>query len=142
MAKKNNIHNSRNLDDFLGDKGELLETNTHGAPVKDIKWEAQQISTTSDPIKDPGEGRPVLLRTFEYSLNPNLPKDLSITKQAIFDSHKDQIRIMLWSDGLIPLEEIKKPKVQISKSQKKYRIFVLCIPKSSETLLDKPLTIS
>lgn len=133
MAKKK-------LKDYVGESVQVIEENASNAPVKDINWEAQQIESEKIEIKDPGVGTPVILRTFEYQFNPNLPKDIKITKQAIFDSHKEQIRIMLWGDGMTVLDNPdKKPKVQISKKQNKYRIFVMCMP--NQTLIDKPTTI-
>ncbi len=127
-------HDSKNLDDHLGQGFETKDDSGNS-------WTGQEAMVTSDPIKDSGKGAPVVLRQFEFSLNPNLPKDLKFTKQDIFDSHAKQIEMMLWSDGMIPLNEVKPPKVQISKKQNKYRIFVLCTPRLGQTVLETPNTI-
>lgn len=121
-------HSSRKLSDHL--------TETQEVEMYGDKYQVATAEVHSDPIEDPGTGKGVILRQFEYSFNPELPKDIKITKQAIFDSHKKQIQVMLWGDGMIPLDGIHPPKVQISKSQKKYRIFVLCQP--VQTLLETP----
>lgn len=137
---KNKHHSSRKIEDHLGESGTLIEQNAIDAPVKDVKWEAQQMEVHSDVIKDPGKGDPLLLRTFEFKLNPNLPKELVFSKQDLFNYHQKQIEVLLWGDGLQAVNEIKKPKVQISKTQKKYRIFVLCKP--VQTLLETPTIIT
>jgi hypothetical protein len=127
-----------NLSDHLKRSGQIIEQNAKNAPVKDIKWEGQEIESERFEIKDPGVGQPVILRTFEFKINPALPKNIKPTKQDLFKYHEQMIKTMLWSDGMTILDE-KKPKVQISKHQNKYRIFVLCMPR--EVLLDKPLTL-
>ena len=127
-----------NLSDHLGQSGKLIEKDAKNAPVKDIVWEGQEIVSEKFEIHDPGVGQPVILRTFEFKLNPALPKNIKFTKQDIFKSHEEMIKTMLWGDGMLILDE-KHPKVQISKKQNKYRIFVLCTPR--EVLLDKPTTI-
>lgn len=139
MDKKLNTKNkvdSRNLDDYLGEKAELIEEGVKDAPVKDIKWEAQQIEAHSDPLVDKAQGKPIILRTFEFQLNPNLPKNIKFSKQDIFNSHKELIEKILWGDGLRPLDEVKPPKVQISKKLNKYRIFLVCQPRSGATVVD------
>lgn len=128
------IHDSKNLEDHLG---QSFETTAEGET-----WTGQEAMVTSDPIKDSGKGAPVILRQFEFSLNPNLPRDFKFTKQDIYDSHVKQIEIMLWSDGMIALNDVKPPKVQISKKQNKYRIFVLCSPRSGQALLDTPTILT
>lgn len=129
-----------NLEDHLGRKEQLIEINAKDAPVKDINWEAQEMQTEKVEIRDPGQGKPLILRTFEFQLNPALPKDFKFSKQDIFNSHGQQIKTLLWADGMIPLDNPnKKPKVQISKKQNKYRIFVLCMP--YQTVLETPTKI-
>lgn len=125
-------HDSHNLEDHLGEKFETK--------AEDGVWTGQELTATSDIINDPGVGHPVLLRQFEYKLNPDLPKGLTYTKQDLFKFHEGQIKTMLWADGLVPLDSIKPPKVQMSKKNQGYRIFVLCRPR--ETLLDTPIAIT
>lgn len=130
---KNKHHSSNKLDDHLSQSVEVQ--------MDGNKYDVVEGEVHSDPILDKGVGRGIILRQFEYALNPNLPRDIKISKQDIFNSHQKQIEMMLWADGLVPLNEIHKTKVQISKSQKKYRIFVLCQPRQGVALSETPTKI-
>src|SRR3990167_3407185 len=54
----------------------------------------------SDPMIDPGTGKPYVLRTFEFAKNPAF-KAKTITKQELFNLHWRQIQALLWGDGLV-----------------------------------------
>lgn len=137
MRRKNTVTRKMEDDGKVSESVQVVEQNAVDAPVKDVKWNANQVETVPVRVNDPGQGHPVILRTFEYSINPNLPKEIKITKQKIFESHQFQISAALWADGLEPLFGIKPPKVQISKKLKNYRIFVLCKPRAGQVVADK-----
>lgn len=120
------------LEDHLGRAGQLIETNVENAPVKDIKWEAQEMtSEASAPLADDGSGKEVILRRFQFSFPPNLPK--KPTKKEILAFHKDRMNVFLWKDEL---ELIQEPKIIIGK--KGYDIFATCIAKKGSLIFTKP----
>lgn len=114
------LHDNRNLDAHLGAKVE--------ADSSEGRWEGQEIEVKSDPIIDPGTGKTVVLRVFEYSIDPSMPVKVRPTNQDLFNSHAMQIKHFLWKDGLRPFDEGQglEPKVQFSKRERKYRIIVPC----------------
>ena len=103
-------------------------------------WYGQQAQTESQPLVDSGTGVPVIMRFFEFKANPeNLRRDKP-TKQELFNSHYQQIKITLWADGLQALESIE-PAVILSKKKDSYRIMVTCIPKEGVALNETTQTL-
>lgn len=102
--------------------------------------EVQQLSTESATKleDDTGWGPEVILRTFEFSANPETPLP---SAQILFNSHLKGIEGMLWADGLKPADDIE-PRLVFAKNRKGYRIFVACRPMLGQTVLEKPRTLS
>lgn len=97
------------------------------------KWNAQEVSTESDPIDDPGIGEKYVIRKFDFAFNPETAKAIRNkklappTKQDLFNSVWPQLRIMLWGDGLYAVEEADlPPKMTIGK--KKFSVVIVCQP--------------
>lgn len=110
---------------------------------KQEEWHKQVAETDNVPMVDSGEGKPYILRTFEFSINPVVAADMKakkikIDKQQLFQSHWPQIRTMLWGDGLVANEDVP-PRIQVGKVN--YRIFVLCEPKFGVIVNDKINTL-
>lgn len=102
------------------------------------KWEGQEIQVTSDPLIETGKrGQTILLRSFYFKANPEAMKRDKPTKQQIFNSHSKQLGLMLYSDGLVPFEEID-PKIIISKKRDEYKIFVACEARTGVTFAETP----
>ena len=106
-------------------------------------WEGEQIEASSETRleDDTGTGREIVLRTFEFAINPESFKQHTPTKQELFDSHVRGIRGMLWADGLETFEEVE-PRLIFSKNKKFYRICLACVPTRGNTVLEKPQTLS
>lgn len=102
---------------------------------KNHRWNANTVETTSDVHleDDKGEGDVVVIREFEFGVNPQAFKEYQPTRQELFNHHAKQIEMMLWGDGLQPVREYT-PKITISKNKKKYRIFVLATPAKGNIL--------
>lgn len=108
------------------------------------QWYGQSLQTDGTPMVDDGTGRALILRTFEFAFNPLVIKQLkekkvSVTKQDLFNYHWPHIKSLIWSDGLIANTDVD-PRVVLGK--KRYRIFVLCEPKTNkngikETVIDR-----
>ena len=120
MKKKNRHHESKNIEDHLGDKFETIGT-------KD-KWYGQEVEVQSDTLVDSGKGKPVIMRFFEFRADPITFKRDNPTNQQLFNTHAQQIRTFLWKDGLQPLE-IMEPRIIRAKKQDGYRIMITCQPR-------------
>ena len=83
-------------------KGEVLETGVKDAPVKDIRWDVNEIETEAVRINDPGVGEGRVLRHFFFKANPVDKDHRRATKADIINSYKKLIEMSLWSDGLVP----------------------------------------
>lgn len=130
----------------LNETTEAIISDKQGNVLKGNKWQASQIEAKSTPLVDEGKGKPYLLRQFEFSFNPETirkirDKKIPIpTQQEIFNSHWPQIRSMLWGDGLVAIQESELPP-RIVMGKKKYRIFVLCQPKTGVIVNDPILRL-
>lgn len=103
-------------------------------------WYGQEASARSQPLVDSGTGIPVIMRFFEFKANTEVLKKGKPDKQELFNSHAQQIKIMLWADGLQPFEAIE-PRIILSKKKDSYRIMVGCIPKNGVALTDTTKTL-
>lgn len=112
-----------------------------GVQVGDTKYEfGADLSTDGAPIIDKGEGKRVVIRLFEFKMNPEMLKRLP-SKQELFNAHTRQISTILWSDGLQPLEEIA-PRVIIDVKKGGYKIFVPCEGRLGQVFIDKAENLS
>ena len=98
------------------------------------------LSVDPTPLLDPAIGKTVVIRTFEFKMNPEI-KDLPEDKQELFNVHAKQISTILWGDGLIPLVT-EPPRVIVKKEEGKYFIFVPCEARLSTVFADKPRSLS
>jgi len=103
------------------------------------QWYGQEAQASSDPLIDSGTGTPVIMRFFEFEANPEMFKTKP-SNQDLFNAHAQQIRLMLWGDGLEPFQAIE-PRVIRSKNKPFYRIMITCIPKKGVALNDTTLTL-
>lgn len=110
-----------------------------GVQIGDTKYDyGADLSTEGTPVIDPGLGKAVSIRVFEFKANPGV-NTLTIDKQALFNSHAKQIATILWGDGWRPLEEVP-PRVIIDSSG--YKIFVPCEARIGTTIIEKPKNLS
>ena len=113
-----------------------------GVQVGDTKYEyGADLSTEGTPLIDPGVGKTVSIRVFQFKINPQKLKDFPADKQLIFNSHAKQISTILWGDGLIPFESIN-PRVIIDLKKGFYNIFVPCEAKRDVMFMEKPKNLS
>lgn len=109
--------------------------------IGDIEWQGEEIGaeSTTKINEDTGTGIPVILRRFTFAVNHQAFKDHKPTEQELFNSHKNGIMALLWSDEMRPYEAIE-PRIIFSKDKSHYTIFVGCIPKG--VLNEKSQTLS
>lgn len=125
----------------VSESRDLLEVNAKDAPVKDIAWESKQIEVESDTNleDDTGHGRAIVIRSFEFGINPKAFQEAQPTRQELFNSHLKGIEVMLWRDGMKIFSDVE-PKLKID--QNKYTIIVAAIPNKGTILKEVPQTLS
>ena len=101
------------------------------------QWYGQSVDVKSDPLVDKGTGDNIIIRTFEYSANPLILKTKP-TKQELFNSHAEQIKLFLWKDGLEVVEDVS-PRIILK--DKNYQILVGCKAKKGVAIMEKPQTL-
>lgn len=117
------------------DNGSLGENFNHEG------WEGQDIEVTSDPLINDDSGKKVVLRFFHYQMNPEMVKYQRPIDQDIFNTHAQQIKVVLWKDGLIPYE-IVAPQIIWSKKKKDiYSIMVPCEARAGLSILESSQTL-
>lgn len=118
MNKRETQQFKKEMDELKPGEGVVLDDKT--------KYEyGADLNAESSRIEDAGTGNTVLIRIFDFKMNPGKFKDFPTDTQIIFNSHVRQIATTLWGDGLRPLEEVP-PRVIINKKAHSYKIFVTC----------------
>jgi hypothetical protein len=100
-----------------------------------IEWEADHQETDTVPLVNKGNGKPIIMRMFEFTLPP---MEKVPTNQQLLEAHKSKITAFLWKDELVPIMEFKVVK---SKDQQHFRIFATCQAKAGSVILDKPMLL-
>jgi hypothetical protein len=122
----------------FGGVDELGETKLHGH-----KHEVSSIETASQTKleDDLGTGKPVVMRSFTFKLNPEAFKAMAPSKQELFDTHVKGIEMHLWRDGLT-FEKRHEPHILFNKQRTAYTIFVVATPSHKDVLLEKTQTLT
>lgn len=109
----------------------------------DTKYEyGADLATDGAPVIDPGTGKAVSIRLFEFKMNPQLVESsLPLDKQEIFNAHAKQISTIMWADGLAPLDTVA-PRVIIDMKRERYLIFVPCEARIGTTFAELPKNLS
>lgn len=109
-------------------------------------WHKNEVNAQSAPMIDPGTGKPILIREIKFAFNPETIQKIrnkqipAPTEQELFNSNWDQIRKMLWADGLVAIQENEfPPRINIRK--KTYSIFITCQPRMGTMVNEKIHTI-
>lgn len=138
---------------YIAGKDEIKDTS---APVvvgefitEDGDWQGQSVEVQSDTKleADKGTGEAIIIRTFEFALNPETFKQHELrtgsmpTVQDIFQEHSRGIESFLWQDGLTAAKDIE-PRVIFSKNNKTYLIMVGARPQKGQMIVDAPKTLS
>lgn len=125
---------------FDTDEGAETHVRLANHPMLAEGAEAHQLSVNSETKleSDTGTGDAVILRVFEFSVNPQMIGKLP-SPQEIFNSHVKGIEGLLWNDGMYPRQDIP-PRVVFSKNGQQYRIFVTA--SARHTLVDIPQTLT
>lgn len=97
--------------------------------VGDIEWEGEEVQAESKTKiqEDTGEGIPIVLRFFDFGVNPETFKIQKPTAQELFNQHIRGMESLIWRDGLKPYNVIE-PRFMFSKDKSHYRFVLACIP--------------
>ena len=127
----------------MAKKFKAFEKNAKNAPVKNIEWEGEEVTTHSqiNLEEDTGTGKEVILRFFDFGVNFQAFKNHKPSAQELFDNHRQGLESLMWRDGLRPFEEVE-PRLIFSKDKKHYRFIIACTPTLNSVLTDKPQTLS
>ena len=109
--------------------------------LNDFDWHGSSVETESVPMVDDQKGEKFVLRHFEFKINPEII-GRALDKQELFNAHWKQIKTMLWSDGLVAVDEVA-PRVVLETEL--YRIFITCRPRLGlgvmTTINEKPTNL-
>lgn len=143
-VKKERLTTSKHIEDhILGETTAKVINTSIDSEGKGDNYDVKQGEVHSD-IKledDLGSGKKIVIRTFHFEANPEAFKDRTPSKQELFDAHAEQIKIVLWKDGLQVMEEVR-PQLKLSKNRKYYRIVVGAEARLGQNFNDTALTLA
>jgi hypothetical protein len=130
LEKGRQVKDIKSSEQIMFEHGQAFGVNTEKEG-----WYGKEMNVQSSPIIDPGTGKTLTIRVFEFSRNPTWKGTLP-AKQDIFNMHWRQIRNILWGDGLVAIQE-KEFQPRIEYKGDKYYIFLTCEPRMSTFFADK-----
>jgi hypothetical protein len=116
-SEKNRTTKSRELSDHVVQTtkaevdGNVMDV-TQGEVHSDVRFE-----------DDLNEGKPVIIRSFDFKANPEAFAVRTPSGQELFNAHIKQIEVHLWKDGLQVMPDVK-PQLKLAKNRSGYRIVV------------------
>lgn len=113
---------------------------TPGTGVEGYEY-GSDLQTEGVPVMDPGVGKTISIRVFDFKMDPLKAKNFNVDQQTLFNTHASQIKTILWADGLIPMEQAS-PRVVIHKKKKMYQILIACEPRLHQTIIEKPQSLT
>lgn len=112
------------------------------------EYRGQDIEVRSDTKleSDLGTGEAMFIRSYQFTINPEIFNKGIPSSQEIFNSHTKGIAAMLWQDGLQPATEIEPRLVYVKDKQTGqvvgYWIIVTARMALGQTLLETPQTLT
>lgn len=100
-----------------------------------------EVQSQTKLESDEGYGKAVVLRMFEFKMNPLTFSTVRPSHQDLFNAHYKGIETTLWKDGLKVLPDIN-PRILINQEEQTYRIFVGATPAKGQLLKEEPKTLS
>lgn len=145
--KKERLTSSTDFNDHILGEATATVYNDLDPNSKGDNYEVKQGEVHSD-IKleaDEGDGKTIVVRSFDFKVNPQAFKERTPSKQELFNAHAKQIEVILWKDGMKVMPDVK-PQLMLSKNRKFYRIVVGAEPEKGHLInsltLDKQQTLS
>lgn len=116
-------------------KSKSVHTDTN-YDVKSIEAESQ-----TKLEEDVGYGNALVIRMFEFRVDPLVFYQHMPTTQELFNSHYKGIELTLWKDGLKVIPEVN-PRIVVDEQNGTYQIFVGAAPAKGHLLKEQPQTLS
>lgn len=132
---KSRAASSKNIEDhILGETGATVH-NSFDSSTKDVHYDVKQGEVHSDTKleDDVGDGKAIIIRSFDFRANPSAFKERTPSKQELFNAHALQIEAMLDGDNLMVMPDVK-PQLVLSKQRNGYRIIVGAEPKVGQSI--------
>lgn len=111
---------------------ELMKELDDVVGVKEHKWYGHEDSTDESLMHDTGKGEAIVIRHFEFKLDPTL-KQPPTKEQILTPEYIKHLQTLLWADSL---RMVMNPTVRIDKDI--MRIAVPCQPRTGATLSEEP----
>lgn len=124
-VKKERLTSSTDINDHITAETSATVINTLDSSAPTTNYDVKQGEVHSD-IKleaDQGDGKTIVVRSFDFKANPQAFKERTPSKQELFNAHAKQIEVVLWKDGLKVMPDVK-PQLMLSKNRNFYRIVV------------------
>lgn len=100
--------------------------------IGEHKWYAHEDATEAKLMHDQGKGEPIVIRNFEFALNPEL-KEQPTKEQILTPEYIKHLQTLLWADSLRLVQE---PSVQITKD--KIYIAAACQARTGASFTEEP----
>lgn len=141
MERINRSHKKKDIGAHIKGKAKLVEQDAADAPVKDINWDVQQAEVHSDiPLStDEGDGRPIILRTFEYKFPPGI-QYIPTADNILTEGYLKFLEAQLYF--VDELDLVQKPKISIDETG--FRIFATCQARKGSIIpgVSRPQTLT
>ena len=111
--------------EFTKEKDEELGIGVH-------KWYGREDQTEENLLHDESKGEPIVIRNFEFALNPDL-KHKPTKEQILTPEYIKHLQTLLWADSL---RLVLEPRVQITKD--KILVSVPCQARTGATIMEQP----
>lgn len=145
--KKERLTSSKDINDHILGETSATVINSLDSSASTTNYDVKQGEVHSD-IKleaDQGDGKTIVIRSFDFKANPQAFKERTPSKQELFNAHAKQIEIVLWKDGLKVMPDVA-PQLIMDKKRRGYRIVVGAEPEKGQLIdsltLDKQQTLS
>lgn len=101
-------------------------------PIDAHKWYGVDNRTDDKTMHDKGSGEPVVIRLFEFRLDPSL-KELPTKEQILTPEYIKHLQTLLWADSL---RLVTEPRVVIDKES--IKVFAPCQARTGANFLEEP----
>ena len=111
--------------EFVKEKDEEIGIGAH-------KWYGREDQTDTNLMHDTGKGEPIVIRNFEFKLDPSLTTPPT-KEQILTPEYVKHLSTLLWADSL---RLVMEPRVQITKD--KILIFAPCQARTGSSYSEAP----
>lgn len=111
---------------------ELMKDVDNVVGVKEHKWYGREDETATNLMHDTGKGEAIVIRHFEFKLNPSLER-LPTKEEILTPEYIKHLSTLLWADSL---RLVREPQVVIDKES--IKIFAPCQARTGAVFTEEP----